>query len=346
MLAEWNRINKGKLAPLYLIIGTEDYIINETKKKLSDQILEAENSEFNYANFDLEETPVETVIEEAESMPFFGDRRLVIASNPVFLTAEKTKSKIEHRTENLERYLAEPAPYSVLCIIARTPKLDERKKLTKLIKKQATVIEAKPPAEKELKQWLMNEIAKAEMKIEPAALDRLIELTNINLTTSMNELQKLMLYGQEERLVTVDSVEQLVVRSLEQNIFLLLDKMIAFDIAGALRIYYDLLKQKEEPIKIMALIASQFRLLNQLKILEKQGYSQQQMATKLRVHPFRVKLASRQVRNFSQPDLDFILKQLAAIDYELKTGYGNKEQKFEWFYLHYMTNEKLDKKSR
>lgn len=331
MLAEWNRINKGELAPLYLIIGTEDYIINETKKKLSDQILEAENSEFNYANFDLEETPVETVIEEAESMPFFGDRRLVIASNPVFLTAEKTKSKIEHRTDNLERYLAEPAPYSVLCIIARTPKLDERKKLTKLIKKQATVIEAKPPAEKELKQWLMNEITKAEMKIEPAALDRLIELTNINLTTSMNELQKLMLYGQEERLVTVDSVEQLVVRSLEQNIFLLLDKMIAFDIAGALRIYYDLLKQKEEPIKIMALIASQFRLLNQLKILEKQGYSQQQMATKLRVHPFRVKLASRQARNFSQPDLDFILKQLAAIDYELKTGYGNKEQKFEWF---------------
>lgn len=81
------------------------------------------------------------------------------------------------------------------------------------------MIEAKPPAEKELKQWLMNEITKAEMKIEPAALDRLIELTNINLTTSMNELQKLMLYGQEERLVTVDSVEQLVVRSLEQNIF-------------------------------------------------------------------------------------------------------------------------------
>lgn len=334
MLAEWNQIKQGKIAPVYLIIGTEDYIINETKQLLTDHILETENAEFNYANFDLEETPIETVIEEAESMPFFGEKRLVIASNPFFLTAEKVKTKIEHHTEKLTKYLEEPAPFSVLCFIARVPKLDERKKLTKQLKKQAIIIEAQPPSEKEMKNWLLAESEKEKMTIEPAALNRLVELTNMKLTVAMNELQKLMLYGKEKQVVTLESVEQLVVRSLEQNIFLMLDKIIALDIAGALRIYYDLLKQKEEPIKIMALIASQFRLLNQLKILERKGYSQQQTATKLRVHPFRVKLASKQARNFTQDELNFILKELATIDYELKTGYGNREQKFEWFLFH------------
>ncbi|MBC8824119.1 DNA polymerase III subunit delta, partial [Escherichia coli] len=91
------------------------------------------------------------------------------------------------------------------------------------------------------------------------AITRLIELTSGQLTTAMNELQKLMLYCFDTKEITIQDVESLVVRSLEQNIFLLLDKMIAMDISGALRIYYDLLKQKEEPIKILALISSQFR---------------------------------------------------------------------------------------
>ncbi len=63
-----------KIMPVYLIIGTEDYIINETKQLLIDNILEGEEVEFNYANLDLEEMPIEVVIQEAESMPFFGDK--------------------------------------------------------------------------------------------------------------------------------------------------------------------------------------------------------------------------------------------------------------------------------
>lgn len=154
----------------------------------------------------------------------------------------------------------------------------------------------------------------------------------------MNELQKLMLYCFDSKEITIQDVESLVVRSLEQNIFLLLDKMIAMDIGGALRIYYDLLKQKEEPIKILALISSQFRLLNQLKVLEQQGYSQQQAATKLKVHPFRVKLASKQAKNFTELQLNQALKRLAEIDLEMKTGFGDKEQKLEWFLFELQDN--------
>lgn len=121
-----------------------------------------------------------------------------------------------------------------------------------------------------------------EFQMDNTTTDRLIELTGGQLTTAMNELDKLMLYKLEERAIYTPDVESLVVRSLEQNIFLLLDKMIALDISGALSIYYDLLKQKEEPIKILALIASQFRLLTQIKLLEKQGFSQQQVAQKIK----------------------------------------------------------------
>ncbi|MBC2035814.1 DNA polymerase III subunit delta [Listeria booriae] len=331
MIAEWKKIEKKQFAPIYLIIGTEDYIINETKKRLVANILDTEDTDFNYANFDLDETAIEQVIEEAETIPFFGDRRLIVASNPSFLTTEKTKSKIEHRTARFEEYLNEPVDYSILVIIARVEKLDERKKLTKLLKKQATIVDAKRPNDAELRKWIQSVIKNNDFSMEIPAIERLMELTGGQLTTAMNELDKLMLYKLESREISVADVESLVVRSLEQNIFLLLDKMIALDISGALSIYYDLLKQKEEPIKILALIASQFRLLTQIKLLEKQGFSQQQVAQKLKVHPFRVKIGARQAKSFSYEQLTATLERLAEMDFEMKTGYGDKAQKLEWF---------------
>lgn len=331
MIAEWKKIEKKQFAPIYLIIGTEDYIINETKKRLVANILDTEDTDFNYANFDLDETAIEQVIEEAETIPFFGDRRLIVASNPSFLTTEKTKSKIEHRTARFEDYLNEPVDYSILVIIARVEKLDERKKLTKLLKKQATIVDAKRPNDAELRKWVQSAIKNNDFSMEIPAIERLMELTGGQLTTAMNELDKLMLYKLESREISITDVESLVVRSLEQNIFLLLDKMIALDISGALSIYYDLLKQKEEPIKILALIASQFRLLTQIKLLEKQGFSQQQVAQKLKVHPFRVKIGARQAKSFSYEQLTATLERLAEMDFEMKTGYGDKAQKLEWF---------------
>ncbi|MBC1357711.1 DNA polymerase III subunit delta [Listeria booriae] len=331
MIAEWKKIEKKQFAPIYLIIGTEDYIINETKKRLVANILDTEDTDFNYANFDLDETAIEQVIEEAETIPFFGDCRLIVASNPSFLTTEKTKSKIEHRTARFEDYLNEPVDYSILVIIARVEKLDERKKLTKLLKKQATIVDAKRPNDAELRKWVQSAIKNNDFSMEIPAIERLMELTGGQLTTAMNELDKLMLYKLESREISVSDVESLVVRSLEQNIFLLLDKMIALDISGALSIYYDLLKQKEEPIKILALIASQFRLLTQIKLLEKQGFSQQQVAQKLKVHPFRVKIGARQAKSFSYEQLTATLERLAEMDFEMKTGYGDKAQKLEWF---------------
>ncbi|MBC2158942.1 DNA polymerase III subunit delta [Listeria booriae] len=331
MIAEWKKIEKKQFAPIYLIIGTEDYIINETKKRLVANILDTEDTDFNYANFDLDETAIEQVIEEAETIPFFGDRRLIVASNPSFLTTEKTKSKIEHRTARFEDYLNEPVDYSILVIIARVEKLDERKKLTKLLKKQATIVDAKRPNDAELRKWIQSALKNNDFSMEIPAIERLMELTGGQLTTAMNELDKLMLYKLESREISVADVESLVVRSLEQNIFLLLDKMIALDISGALSIYYDLLKQKEEPIKILALIASQFRLLTQIKLLEKQGFSQQQVAQKLKVHPFRVKIGARQAKSFSYEQLTATLERLAEMDFEMKTGYGDKAQKLEWF---------------
>lgn len=69
---------------MYLLYGTEAYLINETKQLLIENVLHEDEMDFNFSQFDLEETPVETALEDVETLPFIGERRLVFMQNPFF----------------------------------------------------------------------------------------------------------------------------------------------------------------------------------------------------------------------------------------------------------------------
>lgn len=139
----WKKIEQGKFSPLYLLYGTEGFLINETKQKLMANVLTEEDLDFNLSVYDLEETPIELAIEDAETIPFTGDYKLLFLHNPFFLTSEKNKSKVEHNLKKLELYIQEPSPYSIVVLTGSYEKLDERKKITKLLKKDAEVIDVK-----------------------------------------------------------------------------------------------------------------------------------------------------------------------------------------------------------
>nr|WP_100332074.1 DNA polymerase III subunit delta [Bacillus xiapuensis] len=327
----WKKIKNKQFSPVYLLYGNEMFLINETKHQLVHHALTQEEMDFNLASFDLEETPVETALEEAETLPFMGERKLVFLHNPLFLTAERAKEKVDHNLKKLEQYLQNPAPYTLLVFIAPYEKLDERKKLTKQMKKQAEVLEAKKLGEKELKKWLKDRAASNHVQIEEEALDHLIALAGTNLMVLTSELDKLSLYALEEKCITKEMVIKLTARSLEQDIFSLVDRVVTGKVEEAFRIYYDLLKLNEEPIKILALIASQFRLIYQTKELSRKGYGQQQIAGYLKVHPFRVKLAAGQSRRFTDEQLSAIMMMLADSDLQMKSNGMAKPMIIEMF---------------
>ncbi|MDQ0269519.1 DNA polymerase III subunit delta [Cytobacillus purgationiresistens] len=327
----WKQIKAGSFSPLYLLFGTEPYLINETKQLLISHALSPEEVDFNLSSYDLEETPIQTALEDAETFPFMGERRLIFLHNPYFLTAEKSKSKTEHNLAMLEAYLKDPSPYSIVVFSGAYEKLDERKKLTKQIKKSASVLEAKKLTEPELKVWIRDRAASNGVQIDEEAVELMLRLSGTNLFMLTSEMDKLALYAEEDKRIDVNMVEKLVSRSLEQNIFTLVDKIVHRNIEDALRIFYDLLKQNEEPIKILAVITNQFRLIYQVKELARRGYGQNQIAGYIKAHPFRVKLAAGQGKQFSDEELAQIMNLLAEADYQMKTGGMNKALLIELF---------------
>ncbi|UAC47312.1 DNA polymerase III subunit delta [Bacillus aquiflavi] len=322
----WKKIKKKQFASLYLVYGTEAFLINETKQLLVHHVLEKEEIEFNFSSYDLEETPIETALEDAETFPFIGDKRLIILQNPFFLTS--AKGKVDHHLAKLEAYLKEPAPYSIVVFLAPYEKLDERRKLTKELKRKAETIEGKKLNERELKEWIHERASLHSILIDEDAVDLLLLLVGTNLFLLTSEIDKLALYAKH---IDIHTVEKLVSRSLEENIFHLVDKIVHRKIDEALRIFYDLLKQNQEPIKILSIISGQFRLIYQVKELARQGYGEKQIAGYLKVHPYRVKLAAGQARFFSNEELIRKIDLLSQADYEMKTGAMNKVLIIEMF---------------
>lgn len=330
---ELEKIKQKKFAPVYVLKGTETYLIELFKKEIKKQALEEGEEDFNLIQFDMEETNLSLAIEEAETVPFFGDTKLIFLEKPIFLTSEKAKNDVEHDVNSLNRYLENPSPTTVLVIVAAYEKLDERKKVVKLLKKNATMVDVSSMPEKQVQPYIKAYIENEGFKIDREAFSKFTYLTDMKLSRMMNELNKLFLYCSETKQITLCDVDQLIPKSLEHNIFDLINFVTSNKKNEALTLFYDLLLQGEDAIKINAILISQFRLLLQIKLLQGINYQQSNMVDVLKIHPYRVKLGIEQVRTMKVSTLGAIFDELVENDYNIKTGQMDKNLLFELFLL-------------
>lgn len=330
--AVWNNIAKGKIDPVYLLTGVERHIFDSTIDRLKKALPEIDDA--SIVRFDLEETPIEAVIEEADTLPFLQEHKLIIANNAFFLTGQdKKKSHPDHNITALEEWLNNPSPTATVVFIAPYEKLDGRKRITKKMRESATVIEANRLEGKDLIVWIQQEAGANGVSISPQTAEMLVSTVGDQLVGLSSEIEKMAIYLGANEEITETLIEEIVPRTPEANVYRLTDAYLAGDISKTIAIYHDLLRNGEEPIMLTALIASQIRLMVHVKSLRDKGYQQNQIAKTLRVHWYRVKLI---MENRHIPPTDrllHILNQLANIDYKLKTTSGKRERLLELFFM-------------
>ncbi|KQX64831.1 MULTISPECIES: DNA polymerase III subunit delta [unclassified Paenibacillus] len=326
-------IQAGRPAPVYLCYGPEKYKMREFIQLLTDLLIEPEHKEFAVSKFDLSEISLSAVLEDAETLPFMVPKKLVIAKNALFFTGAKESSKIEHHLDRLTDYLKSPAEHTVVVFTVDADKLDERKKIVKALKDLEAAVPFLSLSPEELQQWVAKQAGQLGFTFTGEAADQLILYTGGNLQSLSAEIEKISLYVGVGAEASVDVIDQLVARSTEQNVFILIEDIVNVRLERAFVILEELLKQREEPIKIAALIARQFRIMLQVKELSKQGYSQQQMASQIGLHPFAVKVAEGQARKYDIEKLSRIMSQLADLDFQMKTGKIDKVLGLELFLL-------------
>lgn len=334
------QIERGEVAPVYLLYGEERLLIEETVDLLRTQLIGDADHDLNYERFDFTEQPVQLALEAAETYPFLGDKRLVVGFGATFLSSGREKEKVEHDLEALEAYLENPAPYSVLVLILYHPKLDERKKLVRLLKKQAVVAEASSLKSKDLIPWLIKRAEQRQVQLNADAGALLHQFAGNDLTFLDRELAKMASYVGPGGTITTEVVHHLAAETTAHNVFELVNDVAEQNISRALYALDQLLVQNEEPIKIIFLLARQFRLMYEAKYLLKKGYPQRDLSRLMGVHPYVAKLASQHCKPFTLDHLARILKHLAQLDYQMKTGQIDKELALHLFILQSIPNQK------
>lgn len=333
------KIKKNQLTPTYLLYGTEAFFIQDIKQQLIHAVLPAGDHE-NLSAYDLDETPVQEMIADAETYPLFGERKLIIANNPSFLKAKPNKVPFEHDLDRLMKYMEDPVEYSTIIFIAEYEKIDERKKVSKTIKKNASVVNCEPIKEHELAKWIKAIAEEYHITIEPDAYQVIEGEVNANLHLLKNEMLKFALYVGKGQSVTKEVAEMLISHTLNNSSLRLVDAVIDRDIKKAIMIYRDLLKMKEEPIAMVALLAYQFRTLLRVKLLKQKGYSQALVQKQLGIHPFVVKIAFSRESKFTVEQLSVFIDKLTNTDAAMKQGKMEKELAFDLL-LYDLTNSKI-----
>jgi DNA polymerase-3 subunit delta len=295
-------------------------LIEETVDWIRHELIPEEDDLGNVVILDLDEVPIQVLVQEAEMPSFFGDHRLIIGRNANFLTTSKTKGGVDHKPEVLLSYIEHPLTSNVVVLIAPSDKLDKRKKIVKTLEKEARTMQFHPLKGTDLLQWVQKRFKYYHVNSDPQAVKELIQLVGNDLRLIDQECNKLATYVGQNGTVTAQVVSELVPRTLEQDVFKLTDRIAHRQLDEAFYIWYDLLYQKEEPIRILALIIRQFRLMLQVKLLSQQGMPEKEIASFLKVHPYPVKLALKQGSAFSEKSLRSLLAKAIEADQEIKAG--------------------------
>ena len=316
-------IKTGQFKPAYLLYGEEAYLKKQYKDKLTKAML-PEGDTVNYAYYEGKGTNPAELIDLAETMPFFADRRLIVVENSGFF---------KNATPELADYIKNMP--ETACFLFVESEVDKRGKMYKAVKDKGRAVEMGRQDEKTLLYWLAGMVKKEGKQIKESTARYLVAKTGTDMENLEKEMEKLFSYTLGQTEITVQDVDEICTTQITNKIFDMVEAVATKQQKRALHYYYDLLALKEPPMRILYLLARQFKLLMEVKDLSGRGYDKPQIAKTAGLHPFVAGKYIKQCRSFSKEELRSIMEEAANTEEMVKTGRLNDRMSVELFIVKY-----------
>ena len=319
--------------PPILVLTGEDVGQFEWLKKDILKKIGYDPSDLNYSYFDMKEASYAEVELDLVSLPFFADEKIVILDHLLDLTTAKKRNLTDEDLKQFENYLENPSESTRLVIFAEG-KLDSKRRLVKLLKRDAKIIEATTPKEQDLKRYFSSQAQELGLQFVGDSLDQLLLKSGYDFGELQKNLALLQAY-KEDGQITLQDIEEVVPKSLQDNIFDLTQMILKRQIDQARNLVKDLRLQGEDEIKLIAILLAQFRMFSQVKIFSEEGQSESQIVASLselsgrKVNPYQVKFALRDSRRLSLSFLKQAMTTFIKTDYAIKSGTYEKDYLFD-----------------
>lgn len=318
-----NILKRGVISPVYLFYGEEGYLRDQALARLREFLGQDGEAGFNYDLIEGETASPADIAARAETLPFFAARRLVVVKNPtLFKSVQKSgeaESKAKAGEAPLLKYLQSP-PETTCLVFSTGDPVDRRKRLFQAVSKSGRALEFTFLSRGELARWLAQKAGAAGRRFSPGAADVLLDAAGPSLQRLVVELEKLLNYTEGKDVIGVDEVRRLCPPRLEDNIFSIVDAVGGRRCGEALSGIKEMLAAKEPPLKILAMISRQFRLLLQVHDLLGRGCPVRDLPGRLNLHPYVAQKVAAQCKNFSRPVLIGAVHSLSELDAAVKTG--------------------------
>ena len=316
-------IKSGNFRQAYLLYGEEAYLKKQYKDKLKKAMI-PEGDTMNYAYYEGKGINPAELIDLAETMPFFADRRLIVVENSGFF---------KNASPELADYI-KTMP-DTACFVFVEQEIDKRGKLYKAVKEKGRIAEMGRQDEKTLIIWIAGMVKREGRQIKESTARYLISKTGTDMENLEQEMEKLFSYTMGEKEITMQAVDDICTTQVTNKIFEMVEAVATKQQKRALDYYYDLLALKEPPMRILYLLTRQFRVLLEVKALLAKGCDKAQISKEAGLHPFVAGKYMKQSREFSIQELREIMEDAAETEELVKTGRLNDRMSVELFIVKY-----------
>lgn len=298
-------IKQNQFKQCYLLYGTEEYLKKLYKNKLKNGIIGEEDT-MNFTYFEGKSIEVPKVIEVAETMPFFSERRLILIQNSGLFKSQN----------DLADYVKQLPEYCYFLFVES--EVDKRNRLYKAVKDVGVIAEMNGLDEKNLQIWIVQLLNRANKKITKDTLTYFMNKSGTDMEGMLHEIEKLVCCAMDKDVITREDIDAVCVTQVSNQIFMMIDAIALKKQQQALDYYYDLLTLREKPMSILFLITRHFNILLQIKELT--ANNRNDIAKKVGVPPFAVQKYLAQAGNFTKGGLIEHLKVCADMEAQVKTG--------------------------
>ncbi|MFP5213879.1 MAG: DNA polymerase III subunit delta [Acidobacteriota bacterium] len=302
-------LESGPLAPVYLFLGEAELLMDEAWRQMVERLVPAQARRFNGERLYAREVEADQIVARLGTMSMFGPKLVLMVQN--------IEAWPKDQRNILQKYLSRPNPSSCLVMTA-----SQKKGLEKIIadvEHVGKVVLFTSPGEREAPRWVQERAPLHGKRIAPGAAAILVDLVGNDLYRLERELEKLAAYTGDRERIEADDVRQLVSGQKSHTVFELVRLIGLKEPAQAVSILRSLLVAGDEPLRILAMLARQVRMIWQVKDGLDRGMSLADIGKRMNLQSFILKNYTQQAAGFSQAELRRMHEAIRKTDLALKS---------------------------
>ncbi len=295
-------LKKQIYKPVYFLMGEEPYFIDAVSDYIEENVLNEGEKSFNLTVAYGKDVDLATIVSMAKRYPMMSNYQVVIIKE-----AQNIKSldagEIGKKVNPLLSYMQEPLDSTILVICYKGKKLEKNRKIYKAIEKAGVIFESKKIYETKLPVWIVNQFKIRGKSIEPKAASLMADFIGNNLSSIINEINKILIFLEKEQNIRVEHVEKLIGVSKDFNNTELLKAIGMKNITQANRILlYFQSDPRQHPVQ--QTIVWLFEYFSKVILYKDfQNLSENEIASKIGVPPYFLDDYRLAAKNYSRNQL-------------------------------------------